>query len=262
MYLLNKIVWWLVNPYQAGLVSVAIGFGLIIVGRRGVTLGKWLMAFGIGWLYIWSSGMLFIGADDELAKTYPPKMAEEYPAADAIADLGGGMGINTNIHFYAEINPGADRVWFSAELWKAGKAQIVIPSAKYTAIADEQLLLALGVPKSAIVLESEALNTEQNAKFVQEVVKSVSNKDGRTSACNKPKVLVVTSVWHMRRAMLMFERYAPDIEAIPAPTDYGRVGGVAEEWWVRLLPSMDHFCYNSMMFHEWLGYWGYRLFRR
>ena len=82
------------------------------------------------------------------------------------------------------------------------------------------------------------------------------------SPTSRPKVLLVTSAWHMRRSVLMFKKYAPDLEIIPAATDYEasvRMGGnfgVAD-----LLPSADCLSANSAYFKELIGYWGYRLFR-
>ena len=79
---------------------------------------------------------------------------------------------------------------------------------------------------------------------------------------NRPKVLVVTSAWHMKRTMLMYEKYAPDVEAIPAPCDFentlgaDKIGG-----WASLLPAPEAFLGNSVAFHEWLGYFGYKWFR-
>lgn len=263
MFWLNKIVWWVANPYQVGIAGAIVGFCLAVSrGKRCASFGRWLTGLSLLWVYVWSSGWLFTDTFDELAERYPPKLAAEYPEADAIADLGGGVGINTNIAFYADMNYEADRAWLAAELWKAGKAPVVIPSAKDAAVADRQLLMALGVPESAIVMENEARNTEENAKFIQATVKSLVREGGLPSSNARPRVLVVTSLTHMRRAMLMFERYAPDIEAIPAATDYGQAGSPGEAWWGRMMPTADHLGYNCKMLHEWLGYWGYRLFRK
>ena len=53
-------------------------------------------------------------------------MVESFPEADVIVLLGGSMGIETNTSSYAEMATSADRVWQTARLYKAGKAQQVI----------------------------------------------------------------------------------------------------------------------------------------
>lgn len=71
----------------------------------------------------------------------------------------------------------------------------------------------------------------------------------------------MTSAWHMKRALLMFRKYAPDVEVIPAPCDFECVPSGAFNW-VELIPNAEVFGRSSVYFHEWLGYWGYKLFRR
>lgn len=80
---------------------------------------------------------------------------------------------------------------------------------------------------------------------------------------NRPKVLVVTSAWHMKRTMLMYQKYAPNVEAIPAPCDF-EYSHMSHGGWVALdfLPDPVSFMMNCVAAHEWVGYWGYRLFRK
>ena len=189
-----------------------------------------------------------------LERGWPVVMAEDAPRADAIVLLGGGMGANPRVYPYAEMWGGADRVWHAARLYKAGKAPIVIPTGCGERESTLPLLLDFGVPESAVVIEDKARNTEENAKFVEKIL---AKKD------TKAKVLLVTSAWHMRRSVLMYKKYAPNLEIIPAATDYEvlvRVGhpfGLADLW-----PSVDYLHGNAAMFKEWLGYCGYLLLRR
>ena len=80
-------------------------------------------------------------------------------------------------------------------------------------------------------------------------------------AC-KPRVLLVTSAWHMRRSVLMYRKYAPSLEIIPAATDYeatvqtGRPFSLKDLW-----PDATMFYANSYILKEYIGYWGYRLLR-
>jgi uncharacterized SAM-binding protein YcdF (DUF218 family) len=66
----------------------------------------------------------------------------------------------------------------------------------------------LGVPKSAILPESESRNTYENALFTKRLL------DAR--GCKT--ILLVTSALHMRRARTIFQSVG--LEVVPATTDY------------------------------------------
>ena len=85
--------------------------------------------------------------------------------------------------------------------------------------------------------------------------------DGEGGAA-KRRVLLVTSAWHMKRALLMYRRYAPNLEIVPAPADFDCTVATAKFEAKHLLPTADDLARNVYMFKELLGYWGYRLLRR
>ena len=114
-------------------------------------------------MYRWIGGAL--------ESEWPIVKAEEVPKADAIVLLGGGMGSNRNVYPYAEMWGGADRVWHAARLYKAGKAPIVIPTGCNERESTVPLLRDFGVPESAILVEDAARNTEENARFVERMLK-------------------------------------------------------------------------------------------
>ena len=64
----------------------------------------------------------------------------------------------------------------------------------------------------------------------------------------------------------MYERYAPNLEVIPAATDYemaARQRGRTVVCFLReLVPDADAFFRSSFLLKEYVGYWGYRLLRR
>ncbi|RME59680.1 YdcF family protein [Candidatus Parcubacteria bacterium] len=69
-----------------------------------------------------------------------------------------------------------------------------------------------GVPANAIIKGSGSRNTHKNALECKELMQEKGMH----------KVLLVTSAWHMRRALATF--LSVGIAAIPAPTDYEGVG--------------------------------------
>lgn len=71
-----------------------------------------------------------------------------------------------------------------------------------------RILLSLGVPDEMILTETRSINTTQNAKFSAEIL--------REQGLTHP--ILVTSAFHMKRAVLNFEKQ--DIEVTPYPADY------------------------------------------
>lgn len=274
MYSLNKVVWVIANPLMVGCLMLGLGIVLKLLGlvitigstkRRRIFKVAWiLVALSFVWFWLWGTSAWsrvvgqnlerdFLDADGRMVA------AVDYPVYDAIVDLGGGCGVRTNMYDGVMLNAAADRAYFSALLWKAGKAPIIIVSGSGLELADKVFMQDIGVPEEAIVVENEAMNTEGNAKFVERLVKS--RVDEKDAEAHKPKVLLVTSAWHMKRSLLMFNKYARDIEVVPAPCDFEtiRVDGFAMS---DLLPDSGSFECNCRYYHEWLGIWGYKYLRK
>lgn len=271
MYILNKIVGGCLNPLVIGLTLIVAGGFCLWRNRRKAGLG--LLIASVAWLWLWSTPMMYRWMGGALESEWPVVKAEDAPTADAIVLLGGGMGSNTNVYPYAEMWNGADRVWHAARLYKAGKAPLVIPTGTGERESSLPLLLDLGVPERAIVIEDKARNTEENAKFVEELLRQSrlgsdeaigqSNKPIIQQSRGKPKVLLVTSAWHMRRSVLMYRKYAPSLEIIPAAADYEATVQTGHSFSFKdLWPDATMFYANSYIFKEYIGYWGYQLFRR
>lgn len=247
MYTLNKFAWSVANPFTLGFVM--LGLSLVLSKR------KWMFA-AVAWIWIWSTPLLTWTIGIPLQAGYNLIEIGDVPNADAIVDMGGGVGEGVN--GIPKLYEAADRAYYSAKLWHAGKAPIVIPSCEHAAESDGRFINDLGVPESAIRVEDKARNTEENALFVKHMLEFVVTN----SVYMKPKVLLVTSISHMRRSMLMFEKYAPELEMIPVPSDSGVQGldeaGFNLNW---LIPSASSISSNLILAHEWLGFWWYCYFR-
>ena len=246
--LINKIVGFLANPLSLGICLVALG--LILVLRKKVRIALWALGAALVWFWFWSMPIVGRWLCLPLEEDYPVQLAENMPEADAIVLMGGGVW-GDEYYPYACLNEAADRTWHAARLWKAGKAPIVIPSNVGAELGDIKLLVDLGVPREAVVLENKAVNTEENAKLVAKIL-----------AAKNSKALLVTSACHMKRSLYMFEKYAPEIECIPAATDYQVLPWKDCPFRFRsLLPSIDAFARNNSFIHEYIGYYGYKWFR-
>ncbi len=251
MYYLNKIVWAMVNPLVLGMLLVVAGIVFACRQRRKTSIG--LLVVAVAWLWFWSMPLVADALGESLEAEFKPVSLKTLPKADAIVLLGGGMNAATNVYPHPNLCAAADRVWHAARLYKARKAPLIVPSGDGTDVCEVPFLKDLGVPPKAIRAEAKSRNTEENAKFVAELLKGKSH----------PKVLLVTSAWHMRRALLMYRRYAPDLEIVPAPADYENTVKRAQP-----LTGGD-FCpdfyaleASSTAWKEILGYWWYRIARR
>jgi uncharacterized SAM-binding protein YcdF (DUF218 family) len=248
---INKTVGFFLNPLMIGILLIVVGLVFVICKKH--KAATWTLGVSIGWFWFWAMPVTGEWLGLPLEENFPVRLAEDMPKADAIALLGGGVGGCTN-YPYADLRSAADRAWHAARLWKAGKAPIIIPSNVGAELADVKLLLDMGVPKEAVMLENKAVNTEENAKFVADILAAKNAK------CTK--VLLVTSAYHMRRSLYLFKKYAPELECIPAATDYQALPGKDEPFKCQgILPSIGAFAHNNDFVHEYIGYFGYILFR-
>ena len=256
MYTVNKLVGYLISPVGISTALVAAAVVARLLKRR--RLAGWAVVLALANFWLWStpwmSRRLGVALEAECLVDGRMPSVESLPQADVIALHGGGMGIATNISPYAEMWLGADRVWHAARLWKAGKAPVIYVLGGSVRLTTAGLLEDLGVPTNAVVFAEEPRNTEEETKAVEKVE--------TVEKWKKKKVLVVTSAWHMKRTMLMYRKYAPTVEAIPAPCDFENTL-VAERTsgWMMFLPDPGMFMWNSVAFHEWLGYFGYKWVR-
>ncbi len=72
----------------------------------------------------------------------------------------------------------------------------------------KRMLLSLGVAEKDILVENRSVNTGQNARFSAEIL--------RERGLSQP--ILVTSAFHMKRAVLNFEKAG--VEVTPYPADY------------------------------------------
>ena len=237
---LLKALTVLLTPLGLALTLILIGLAF---SRRSLVL---LAAI---WLWVWSTPMAaeWLGGTLEYQHVIQPIAA--LPSADAIVILGGAVDAPVP-PWFPEPNLGAaaDRIVFGAKLWHAGKAPLVFftggtppPQPSEAAVA-AGLLGLMGVPPHAIAQEGESRTTRANAALSAPLLRARGVK----------RALLVTSVWHMPRALQNFQAEAPDIEWIPAgcdPHTFSDVGLVGS----RLLPNTEALDFSRKMFKEWLG---------
>jgi uncharacterized SAM-binding protein YcdF (DUF218 family) len=78
------------------------------------------------------------------------------------------------------------------------------------AMAEE--LVRCGVPRGAIVRERLSMSTRENARFVAE---SLARRGAGWSGPLPCRARLVTSDWHMPRALMLFREAGVDVEGVP-----------------------------------------------
>ena len=151
-----------------------------------------------------------------LEEMHQPPAQVETSGADVIVLLGGGAisqvpdvdGVG------ALCASPANRLLTAVRLQKMLNVPILISGGQvYSDSGAEaeiaaRILKSLGVPEDKILTETRSVNTSQNARYSAAILREKNFK----------KPVLVTSAFHMRRAMLNFRlnRFMP----IPYPTDY------------------------------------------
>ena len=256
--LLDKTLTLLAMP-----LGTAVGAGLfalvaLVLDRRRVA--GLLLAFAIIWLWGWSTPFAANAVTSPLTSRYLFQRAEAMPAADAIVVLGNARPYRFD-PAYPDLTDTADRIWYAARLYRAGKAPLVIISAgnvwggqrrPSAAEATRVVLNAFGVPDDAIVIEKRSRNTRQNALFTKELA----------ARRGIERVLLTTSASHMPRAEAAFRRAGLDV--VPAATDYRPIppayrGPRRTPLILGLLPRVGALKSSSQALKEHLGLLVYRL---
>ena len=263
MYYINKIVGFLVSPIGGAIAGGIVAVVCARLGRK--RMAQWIGGLTVAWLWLWMTPIMtwVVGVPLEREFLVDGKVpaVESFPEADAIVLLGGSMGIETNTSSYAEMATSADRVWQAVRLYKAEKADKIIATGDYAKDTTLPLLKEFGVGEE-VVSFLDARTTEEEAKGLRGAFQRRGAETQSPQSGVKPKILLVTSAWHMKRARLMFEKYAPEIEVVCAPADFENTFTVEmTPFFKALLPDPTIFYLNSVAFHEWVGIVGYTIFR-
>lgn len=237
----------LLSPLGSALMCIALGCVLAACRARRVAL--LVSISGVAWLSVCSSpeGSQYFAR--LLERGYPLSPPLQSPVADCIVVLGGGVMPSSVDYPAPAARSGSDRVWHAARLFRSRRAPIVMLSGGSNltvftiseARAMRDLLLELGVPADAMLLEERSLNTQQNAAYTAKLLRALPVR----------RVLLVTSAWHMARAEALFR--AQGLEVVPAPTDHLARDLSRRPWWQRWLPEAEALEMSARLIKEWVG---------
>jgi len=159
-----------------------------------------LLALAIAWGLIFETNLIWRVASP-LRVMAPPERA------DAIVIFAGGVGET------GRAGGGAlERLKQGVDLYKAGYAPRLIVSSGYVYTLHEAEMMRAtaidqGVPADAIVLEQEAVNTYDNVRNVDAILREH----------HWTRILLVSSPYHMLRALLVWKHNAPEVTVVPTP---------------------------------------------
>ena len=176
----------------------------------------------------------------------PPK---NLPDGDAVIMLGGGAIPDTpDVDGTGTLCAApANRILTAVRLQRKLDVPILLSGGQVYADSGEEakiakrMLVSLGVKESMILQETESVNTVQNAHYSAKII--------RERGFSRP--VLVTSAFHMRRAVLNFEREG--INVIPYPADY-MVSCRPVFHYTKLRPQSEALLQNVTVLQETLRY--------
>jgi len=160
-----------------------------------------------------------------------PKVAD-IPVADGIVVLSGGLIVppgDSGTYEFLDF----DRFLGGFDLYRAGKARHLIftggwsPVRQYPVTVGDVLrerALSFGVPDSDIILVGRATNTSEEARAVAAHFAAHPLVDPTTTQPRAPRLILVTSAFHMARAASLFR--AAGLEITPFAVDFRASGPI------------------------------------
>lgn len=247
--------------YPLGLACILLLVALVTLWKR-----PWLASFSL----ILALMILFVSGNSWVATQFAKSLEwqnvplKALPQVEAIVVLGGATRPKINPRPTVELLEEGDRVLYAAQLYRQGKAPLVILSGGRTLdwrqVSSSEakdmatLITTMGVPATAILQDPTSLNTHENAVNVKKIMQARGIK----------RVLLVTSALHMPRSLQIFQKQG--IEAIPAPTDFWVSEGELDtaddsvgETVLNALPDARNLNQFTRTLKEYIGLFVYRL---
>ncbi|HUA82011.1 MAG TPA: YdcF family protein [Dyella sp.] len=230
---------YLIYPIHQAAILGAVGLCFLCFRRYRPALV--LLALGACWLWLCATPAMATRLRDSLERQYPQRDASTYARADAIVILGGGALPRYDMEANAD---DATRIGFGLQLFRDARADMVLLSGSDQALRMAKRLQQEGVPADALQTECASTNTHENAMFSAVMLKRAK----------RPRILLVTSGFHMSRAAAAFANQGLDV--IPAPAyDPVYPSWQAHPWW----PKRSALHLSGHCLREYAGIWWYRL---
>jgi len=242
----NKILPPFVMPLLVGMVLAVAGI---------VTRKRWLGVLGVGLVWLAATPIVAESMLWSIEGGQVRTMAQKASEADLIVVLSNGRHLAPGPDRVSEWSD-PDRFFAGVDLWHAGKAGRIVftdatldPDEPDHAEVMRQTAERMGVDPAAILVVGPVATTEDEADAL-----ACTIVDGEvapsTFAEGTPRILLVTSAFHVPRAVRVFERRGFVVQ--PFPVDFQR--SEAEPFTpLRLVPSSAALRTTEMSFRELIG---------
>jgi len=215
LFLFKKIISQLFLPLPVVLFLMISGLAFLWMTRR-KNGGKFFIALGLLLLFASSYGFIADRFAETLERRYPPLLDVEnindYKDIRWIVVLGGGSHQDERLPASSRLTASSlKRLLEGVRLHQALPAARLILSggAVFQDVPEGKMLadaaVLMGVKESAIVMETQSLDTDDQARVISALV-------------GRDRFILVTSAVHIPRSMANFRRYG--MHPIAAPTDY------------------------------------------
>jgi uncharacterized SAM-binding protein YcdF (DUF218 family) len=256
MLVLIKILTWMASPL--GFLTWGSISALVLVAIRWRKTGLALLGIAIGQVLIFSLPLAsekLLGHLEQEARVLQLKNQQAQlilsgQRYSAILLLGGATSpANPPQRPHPDLGDATDRIWHAARLYRQGLApRIIISGGRSPGMEHNQnvqteaqamrlLLLDLGVPDSAMVLEDASRTTRENAEKTKQII-------------GQQRAALVTSAFHMPRSVRNFEKAGINVDAYP--TDF-RIAPEVAPLWARLLPRADELRNSEAAIKEYIA---------
>lgn len=236
-----------------GVISIALLVVLLSVWQQAWRLAASTAALAFAMFWMSATPIVANWLLATLERQYPGDPSA-LPRVDIAIVLGGAVYDATPPRTEPELGDAVDRVWHAAKLFRSGHVKGIlvvggnlpwVPGRRPEAELIRALLIDLAVPETAISIGSTSRNTYENALEAKALMEKQPFVSG----------LLVTSAWHMPRALATFTKAGLPVH--PAPCDY-RSSETLSDTLLDWIPQAGAFATTSAALREWIGIHVYR----
>jgi uncharacterized SAM-binding protein YcdF (DUF218 family) len=213
-----------------------------------------LLIFSVVVLYLFSNAFLFNEAmrSWEMKQSHVENNGKVY---DYVIVLGGITSYYDQSFKQIGFNRSVDRLMQAIKLYKLGKVKKIVFTGGDTTILQDgnneadvikQYLFDIGIPAEDLIFENESRNTHENATFVFKLLKPTESE----------KILLITSAFHMKRALGCFRKAGMNPDYFVADRFSGERKFTPDNLLVPGTQTLDRW---NLLIHELSGFAIYKI---
>lgn len=171
----------------------------------------------------------------------------ENPRGDVVILLCGGVNSNTTeLSGVSTLSaPMSWRLVSAVHIQRSLNIPMIVTGKDESRVV-KKILVDIGIPEDKIIVEEEARDTSENARYTKEICVKNGYK----------MPILVTCAHHMKRAVLSFKKVGMDV--IPYASNFKTSNDTVYEW-IDYLPNINDFYDSYSAIHEYLGLLFYKV---